>query len=160
MNKQCWLCQNVLLNVWGWVRSVVGRSERDGPSKAHRGIHTVEQKRSAHPSPPLIIFFHHNKTEGAFFSPTSFFLAFLWSRSWDGPLLYEWLTDCGHMQNRDGEVPSQKELSSYFEELICSKVPHQKELSSPNEELFPNPGTLPGIDRSLPLKMWRRRACN
>ena len=41
---------------------------------------------------------------------------------------------------RDGEVPSQKELSSYFEELFSSKVPHQKELSSPNEELFPNPG--------------------
>ena len=40
---------------------------------------------------------------------------------------------------RDGEVPSQKELSSYFEELFSSKVPRQKELSSQNEELFPNP---------------------
>jgi len=42
-------------------------------------------------------------------------------------------------RNRDGEVPSQKELSSYFEELFSSKVPRQKELSSSNEELFPNP---------------------
>ena len=41
--------------------------------------------------------------------------------------------------SRDGEVPSQKELSSYFEELFSSKVPRQKELSSSNEELFPNP---------------------
>ena len=41
--------------------------------------------------------------------------------------------------DRDGEVPSQKELSSYFEELFNSKVPCQKELSSSNEELFPNP---------------------
>ena len=41
--------------------------------------------------------------------------------------------------HRDGEVPSQKELSSYFEELFSSNVPHQKELSSSNEELFPNP---------------------
>ena len=41
--------------------------------------------------------------------------------------------------SRDGEVPFQKELSSYFEELFSSKVPHQKELSSSNEELFPNP---------------------
>ena len=40
---------------------------------------------------------------------------------------------------RDREVPSQKELSSYFEELFSSKVPCQKELSSSNEELFPNP---------------------
>ena len=31
---------------------------------------------------------------------------------------------------RDGEVPSQKELSSYFKELFNSKVPPQKELSS------------------------------
>ena len=43
---------------------------------------------------------------------------------------------------RDGEVPSQKELSSYFEELFSSKVPCQKELSSSNEELFPNPALL------------------
>ena len=43
------------------------------------------------------------------------------------------------MSNRDGEVPSQKELSSYFEELFSSEVPRQKELSSSNEELFPNP---------------------
>ena len=42
--------------------------------------------------------------------------------------------------DRDGEVPSQKELSSYFEELFSSKVPCQKELSSSDEELFPNPG--------------------
>ena len=42
-------------------------------------------------------------------------------------------------KTRDGEVPSQKELSSYFEEFFSSKVPCQKELSSPNEELFPNP---------------------
>ena len=41
---------------------------------------------------------------------------------------------------RDGEVPSQKELSSYFEELFSSKVPRQKELSSSNKELLPNPG--------------------
>ena len=41
---------------------------------------------------------------------------------------------------RDGEVPSQKEQSSYFEELFSIKVPYQKELSSSNEELFPNPG--------------------
>ena len=41
--------------------------------------------------------------------------------------------------NRDGEVPSQKELSSYFEELFSSKVLCEKELSSSNEELFPNP---------------------
>ena len=40
---------------------------------------------------------------------------------------------------RDGEVPSPKELSSYFEELFCSKVPCQKELSSSNKELIPNP---------------------
>ena len=40
---------------------------------------------------------------------------------------------------RDGEVPSEKKLSSYFEELFSSKVPCQKELSSSNEELFPNP---------------------
>ena len=50
---------------------------------------------------------------------------------------------CYHV--RDGEVPSQEELSSYFEELFSSKVPCQKELSSSNEELsssneelFPN----------------------
>ena len=46
---------------------------------------------------------------------------------------------------RDGEVPSQKELSSYFEELFSSKVPCQKELSSPNEELFPNPECNPQL---------------
>ena len=40
---------------------------------------------------------------------------------------------------RDGEVPPQKELSSYFEELFSSEVPRQKELSSSSEELFPNP---------------------
>ena len=45
---------------------------------------------------------------------------------------------CGNFA-RDGEVPSQKELSSYLEEIFSSKVPRQKELSSPNEELFPNP---------------------
>ena len=42
---------------------------------------------------------------------------------------------------RDGEVPSQKELSSYFKELFNSKVPPQKELSSSNQELFPNPAS-------------------
>jgi len=42
-------------------------------------------------------------------------------------------------EGRDGELPTQKELSSYFEELFSSKVPRQKELSSSNEELFPNP---------------------
>ena len=41
--------------------------------------------------------------------------------------------------SRDGEVPSQKELSSYFEELFSGKVLRQKELSFSNEELFPNP---------------------
>ena len=46
---------------------------------------------------------------------------------------------------RDGEVLSQKELSSYFEELFSSKVPHQKELSSSNEELFPNPALHQGF---------------
>ena len=40
---------------------------------------------------------------------------------------------------RDGEVPSQKELSSYFEELFSCKVSRQKKLSSSNEELFTNP---------------------
>ena len=44
-------------------------------------------------------------------------------------------------ETRDGEVPSQKELSSYFEELFSSTVPRQKELSSPNEELVPNPAS-------------------
>ena len=39
--------------------------------------------------------------------------------------------------DRDGEVPFQKELSSFFEELFGSKVPCQKELGSSNEELFP-----------------------
>ena len=42
----------------------------------------------------------------------------------------------GRRVSRDGEVPSQKELSSYFEELFSSKVPRQKELSSSNKELF------------------------
>ena len=46
---------------------------------------------------------------------------------------------CHFLIARDGEVPSQKELSSYFEELFSGKVPCQKELSSSNEELFPNP---------------------
>ena len=40
---------------------------------------------------------------------------------------------------RDGEVPSKKELSSYFKEFFSNKVPRQKELSSSNEELFTNP---------------------
>ena len=52
----------------------------------------------------------------------------------------EGLRDPASWAPRDGEVPSQKELSSYFEELFSSKVPCQKELSSSNEELFPNPG--------------------
>ena len=42
---------------------------------------------------------------------------------------------------RDGEVPSQKELSSYFEELFSSKVHPQKKLNSSNEVLFPNPAS-------------------
>ena len=50
---------------------------------------------------------------------------------------------CCLLSLRDGEVPTQKELSSYFEELFISKVPRQKELSSSNEELFPNPENLP-----------------
>ena len=49
---------------------------------------------------------------------------------------------------RDGEVPSRKELSSYFKELLSSKVPCQKELSSTNEELFPNPA------RGFNLESW------
>ena len=49
---------------------------------------------------------------------------------------------------RDGEVPSQKELSSYFKELLSSKVPRQKGLSSSNEELFPNPA------RGFNLESW------
>ena len=55
------------------------------------------------------------------------------------------MAEGGH-EGRDGEVPSEKKLSSYFEELFSSKVPRQKELSSSNEELsssneelFPNP---------------------
>ena len=51
---------------------------------------------------------------------------------------------------RDGEVTSQKELSSYFEELFSSKAPRLKELSSSNEELFPNPVDLPVL---LPLPL-------
>ena len=40
---------------------------------------------------------------------------------------------------KGGEVPSQKKLSSNFEELFSIKVPRQKELSSSNEEISPNP---------------------
>ena len=50
-----------------------------------------------------------------------------------------WQLPLGSIILRDGEVPSQKELSSFFEELYTSKVPRQKELSSLNEEIFPNP---------------------
>ena len=53
-------------------------------------------------------------------------------------------------KTRDGEVPSKKELSSYFEELFISKVPRQKELSSSNEELFPNPDQNP----SFVIRFW------
>ena len=44
-------------------------------------------------------------------------------------------------ERRDGEVPSQKELSSYVEELFSSKVPSQKELSSFKLGTFPQPWT-------------------
>ena len=60
----------------------------------------------------------------------SIFIFYTGSRSSKNVTKYEF---------RDGEVPSQKELSSYFEELFSSKVPRLKELSSSNEELFPNP---------------------
>ena len=51
----------------------------------------------------------------------------------------------GSVGARDGEVPSEKKPSSYFEELFSSKVP-PKELSS---SYFPNPGW--GKARPRPL---------
>ena len=63
---------------------------------------------------------------------------FLFFVHWEGPF---WLSRVGEIPHfsGDGEVPSQKELKSNFEELFSSKVPRQKELSSSNEELLPNP---------------------
>ena len=56
---------------------------------------------------------------------------FLFFVHWEGPF---WLSRVGEIPHfsGDGEVPSQKELKSNFEELFSSKVPRQK-------ELFPNP---------------------
>ena len=57
----------------------------------------------------------------------SFYSSFVYSLCMVGTGLPAY-SDAG----RDGEVPSQKELSSYVEELFSSKVPCQKKLSSPN----------------------------
>ena len=52
-----------------------------------------------------------------------------------------------------GKFLSEKELSSYFKELLSSKVPRQKGLSSSNEELLPHPARGFNLESSVELFM-------